>query len=291
MSTISKIFVILNLVLAVAFATFAVTLYSKRVHYHHQREELKLEMDAAISKRDATIVERDATIKDVTAKLTDADRLKVGYKNEFEKASKREIEAKVQKVAADQMSKQAMDQKEVLIKSADAMRGELASIRKVVVALKERETVLRANTADLKNQRDDLKTDVNKARADLNELHRDHKRVAEELANAEYVIATMIKKGHDVYKIVGPGALGTIPDVRTKVVDIRPATGHVALGAGKKSGIKEGFIFLIHRGDRYVGKVRVTTVWDNFSGGTIVERKAPIKAGDDAMTDTTPGGG
>jgi hypothetical protein len=62
----------------------------------------------------------------------------------------------------------------------------------------------------------------------------------------------------------------------------------VALGAGKDSGIKAGFIFLIHRGDQYVGKVRVTTVWNNFSGGTVLERKKPIQPGDDAMTDTVP---
>ncbi len=80
----------------------------------------------------------------------------------------------------------------------------------------------------------------------------------------------------------------SVPDVRTKVVDVRPETGHVAFGVGKDSGIKEGFIFLIHRGDEYIGKVRVTAVWENFSGGTIVERKKPLKAGDDAMTDVTP---
>ncbi len=33
---------------------------------------------------------------------------------------------------------------------------------------------------------------------------------------------------------------------------------------------------------------RVTTVWEQFSGGTIVERKKPLRAGDDAMTDTAP---
>jgi hypothetical protein len=79
-----------------------------------------------------------------------------------------------------------------------------------------------------------------------------------------------------------------IPDVRTKVVNVRHATGHVALGAGKDSGIKVGVIFLIHRGDEYIAKTQVTTVWDSFSAGRIVERKKPIKAGDDAMTDTTP---
>ena len=290
MSTISKIFVILNLLLAIAFATFAVTLYSKRVHYYHQREELRKAKDAEIQKRDNKIKDLDAKVTDLGTKLTEAVRLRDQYKGEAAKLGKEKNAKMIQRVAAESLAKKELEQKDVLIKSADAMRNELEKTRKVVVALKERETVLRTNTAELKKERNDLKNEVNKSRQDLTELHRDRKRIAEELANAEYVIATMIKKGYDVYKIVGPGALGTIPDVRTKVVDVRPATGHVALGAGKSSGIKEGFVFLIHRGDRYVGKVRVTTVWDNFSGGTIVERKAPIKAGDDAMTDTTPGG-
>ncbi len=290
MSTISKIFVILNLLLAMAFATFAVTLYSKRVHYHHQREELKKAKDAEIARQKTEIDGLKAKKADLETKLTDAARLRDQYKGEAERLARDKNEEMKQRVAAEDLAKIAMEQKDVLIKSADAMRKELEKTRKVVVALKEIETVLRTNTAELKKERDDLKNEVNKSRQDLTELHRDRKRIAEELANAEYVIVTMIKKGYDVYKIVGPGALGEIPDVRTKVVDVRPATGHVALGAGKSSGIREGFVFLIHRGDRYVGKVRVTTVWDNFSGGTIVERKAPIKAGDDAMTDTTPGG-
>jgi len=116
----------------------------------------------------------------------------------------------------------------------------------------------------------------------------DHKRLKEELANAEYVIANHIRSRRTLYLSPNSGVMGTIPDVRTKVVDVRPETRHVAFGVGKDSGIKEGFIFLIHRGDEYVGKVRVTAVWENFSGGTIVERKKPMKAGDDAMTDTTP---
>ena len=117
----------------------------------------------------------------------------------------------------------------------------------------------------------------------------DHKRLKEELANAEYVIATMLKRHPGYGPKSGVGMSGTIPDVRTKVVDVRPKSGHVALGAGKSSGIREGFVFLIHRGDEYLGKVRVTTVWEEFSGGTMIERKRPIKAGDDAMTDTAPG--
>ena len=51
----------------------------------------------------------------------------------------------------------------------------------------------------------------------------------------------------------------------------------------------EGVVFLIHRGEEYIGKVRVTTVWNDFSGGQIIEipnPKKPIMTGDDAMTST-----
>jgi hypothetical protein len=77
---------------------------------------------------------------------------------------------------------------------------------------------------------------------------------------------------------------GLVPDVRTKVVDVRLTTGIVALGQGKNSGIKEGMVFLIHRGDDYIGKVRVTQVEDDLCAGQIIDSKSPIKPGDDAMT-------
>jgi hypothetical protein len=287
-SILSKIFVIVNMLLAVAFATFAITLYSKQVHYYEQQRKVEIERDeikADLSKQitdlkgelATAIIDKKTANERRDQAIVDADK----YANE--KAT-----AKAEALAATEKATTAVENMDALVKLNSNMRKELAEGRKVVVALKERETVLRTNTAELKKERDDLKNQVNRSRQDLAELHSDRTRIAEELANAEYVIATLIKKGYDVYKIVGPGALGNIPDVRTKVVDVRPATGHVALGVGKDSGIKEGFIFLIHRGDEYIGKVRVTTVWNNFSGGTIVERKKPMKAGDDAMTDTTP---
>jgi RNA polymerase sigma factor (sigma-70 family) len=73
--------------------------------------------------------------------------------------------------------------------------------------------------------------------------------------------------------------------VRTKVTSVQEVTGHVALGAGSDSGVRKGFVFRVYRGDEYIGKVRVTTVWNSLSGGTIVERKQPMRAGDDATRD------
>ncbi len=288
MSTLSKVFVVINLLLAIVFATMTVSLFSKRVTYYNDKIELKQKLEADIAKLDAekkaVETERDQEKAAKEAAISQRDTAK----SEALRFSKDAEASKVAAEAAAARAEIAAKSQALLAKQVEVMRQELEKGRKIVVKLKERETVLRANEAELKKERDDLKNQVNRARQDLTELHRDRKRIAEELANAEYVIASLIKKGIDVYKHVGPGALGSVPDVRTKVVDVRPATGHVALGAGKDSGIKEGFVFLIHRGDEYIGKVRVTTVWNNFSGGTILERKQPIKSGDDAMTDTAP---
>ncbi len=288
MSTLSKIFVIINMLLAVAFATFAITLYSKQVHYYEQRRLVEIERDEIKAALSAKITDLEGKLATATTAKETAEERRNQAIADAVKHANQTATAKEEAVAATENAKTAVENMDALVKLNSNMRKELEETRKVVVALKGRETVLRTNTAELKKERDDLKNQVNRSRQDLAELHSDRTRISEELANAEYVIATLIKKGYDVYKIVGPGALGTVPDVRTKVVDVRPATGHVALGVGKDSGIKEGIIFLIHRGDEYIGKVRVTTVWNNFSGGTVVERKKPMKAGDDAMTDTTP---
>ncbi len=142
-----------------------------------------------------------------------------------------------------------------------------AFIRKEVIRL--RDLADKANAAAAELEKKGKKAEADKQRARAAELNRKINR---------------LKKLYPKVR-----QMGRIPDIRTKVVAVRPKTGHVALGAGTDSGVKKGSIFLIHRNDRYIGKVRITTVWESFAGATIVERKEPIKAGDDALGHTAPG--
>jgi chromosome segregation ATPase len=165
----------------------------------------------------------------------------------------------------------------VLLEQVQKMRLELEETRKTVMTLKESTVRLQMDTDEYKKQLVDAQNDSNKLKADINDLHRDRQRLAEDLANAEYVLKEMAKKGHILPQVA------SIPEVRTKVVDVRN-TGNVALGAGSDSGIKEGVIFLISRKDKYIGKVRVTTVWNDFAGGQVIEQKQPMMPGDDARS-------
>jgi len=70
--------------------------------------------------------------------------------------------------------------------------------------------------------------------------------------------------------------------VRAKVVDVRAATGHIALDAGTDSGVRESTVFTIRRGAAIIGRAKVTTVWKDFSGGEVIEGRGDVKPGDDA---------
>ncbi len=154
-----------------------------------------------------------------------------------------------------------------------------------LIPANHRIAALSAENAALTKQLAQANNDINRARQDLVDLHKSHSDIARKLKDTDALIAGLIREGIDA-KLLQRAAMppDKVPDVRTKVVDVRAKTGHVALGAGKDSKVREGHLFIIERGGKYVGKVRVTTIWKNFSGGTIIERKAPIKAGDDART-------
>jgi hypothetical protein len=287
-STLSKIFVVVNMVLAVAFAGVTATLYSKRVTYWHDKvkaeRDFKVQLKAAVTEKETVEAANKELIAKNTLVITERDGLKDQLLAKVVENGSLATSAAVSK----ELATATTNKIGILVKSVKNMRDELKASNDQVLALKSLETVLRNNLDNVTTERNSFKSQVNKARQDLADLHTDHRRVSEELSNAEYVITKMLKKGYDVYKIVGPGILGKVPTVNTLVVDVRPTTGHVAIGAGSASGIKEGHIFLISRDKTYIGKVRITTVWDTFSGGTIVDSKRPFKAGDEAMTDQTP---
>lgn len=83
-----------------------------------------------------------------------------------------------------------------------------------------------------------------------------------------------------------PPKSGSTPGtVRTQLLDVRVKQGQVVLGAGAKAGVKAGKVFYIYRGDRYLGRVKVTLVKPGLSGARIIESREAFKPGDRAVYD------
>ncbi|HOX08674.1 MAG TPA: hypothetical protein PK280_19930 [Planctomycetota bacterium] len=310
MSTLAKIFVVINFALAVAFLIFTLTLYSKRVKYAEREAKAVAERgstdkafkhvwlqlmgtaypDGLKVDTDTKVVGETSLAKVAEDKALAVKKLAAEKQAAVEEAAREKASAKDQTMKLEEserkqadarnLAQAAADEKKVLLEQVQKMRGELEETRKTVMALKEANVRLQMDTDEFKKLLVDAQNDNTTLKNNIEDLHKDRKRMAEDLANSEFALKDAVSKGYRL-------TLVNVPDVRTKVVDVRN-TGNVALGAGSDSGIKEGTIFLIYRGGaaapEYIGKIRVTTVWNDFAGGQVIESRTPIKPGDDAMS-------
>jgi hypothetical protein len=270
--------VVLNFALAVAFLIFSLTAYSKRAKYYHEWRQCEKSKAEEIDKRDKTIAEKDGVIAKHVATITERDAEILRQKDANKNLGLQLAESEKQKVVAMSATKLAEDKAQVLLEQVAKMRQDLESTREVVMAQQQQIVRLDLDAKEYKRQLVDSQNENNLLKGNIDVLNQQCRELAENLRNAEYMLAEAVKKDPNLIRT------GTVPDVRTKVVDVRLTTGIVALGQGKNSGVKEGMVFLIHRGDDYIGKVRITQVEDDLCAGQIIESKSPIKPGDDAMT-------
>lgn len=280
MSILARVFVVLNFALAVAFMIFSVTAYSKRVKYYDEWRKCETRLTADVTRLTADVAARDGTIKKHEETIAARDRDLATQKEEVKKVGALLVESEKQKVVAMSTASLAESKAQVLLEQTKQMAKDLETTRGVVMTQQEQIVRLDLDAKEYKRQLVDAQNENNLLKGNIDVLNQQCRELAENLRNAEYMLAEAMKANPNLARS------GPVPDVRTKVVDVRLTTGIVALGQGKNSGIKEGMIFLIHRGDEYIGKVRVTQVEDDLCAGTIIDSstKSTIKPGDDAMT-------
>lgn len=277
MSMLAKVFVIINLVLAVVFMAFCLTLYSKRVHYYDERVLLERKLTAEIKQRDQEIAKLNTEKQDLEkAKMAAETNMKTAQ-NENAQLATRLTEVNNDKAEVEKKYTVVTEQNRVLIDQVQKLGQDLEARNKDLVALQEKCAKYKDDSEEYHKEMVKLQSDLSKVNNDLQVVHGERKILAEKVATLEFAVKDAVEKYG--YK---PGGLLTA-EVRTKVVDVKAPLGLAALGAGRKHGVKEGLVFLIHRGEEYIGKVQVTKVQEEMSGARILDSKKPIMAGDDAM--------
>ena len=68
---------------------------------------------------------------------------------------------------------------------------------------------------------------------------------------------------------------------------MRTSTGHVALSAGSRHGVRKYQVFEILRNATPIAQMRITTVFEDFSGGLVIAGDKHLRAGDAARWDRT----
>lgn len=283
MSTIGKIFIILNALLAAAFLGYA-------VHSLGKSKEVMEGHKKVLAERDAKIAEQDKQIADLAARLNgetgakDAARAEAANNKDLADRNQRDLEA-----AKDEASKL----KSQLDKISESLAG-FNSTNQDLIAAKDKAVADARDAEKARDQALDEKMSAEKARRDaedqlaaanveIEDLKTQVAAASKNIDDLNTQLSTVVAvTGVDISKITSqPQIDGAVMGVS---YDIKP--GLVTLNVGSDAGVTAGMTFEIYRGDKYKGQVRVQKVLNNMCSALIARPVAgqTIGQGDSAST-------
>lgn len=279
MSTIGRVFVVLNLILAAVFVGFAGT-FLQRQHNWKQEYEKKVETS------DTTIRERDVTIADMTQKLANLNNAKELTQNNLDQAnrelaqardeikrledSKASFEADVKRLAS------IADSTKTAMEAAFARANETFNM--AVADQKTRDEAVRAKdiaqaeNRDLKNKVAALEETITNKDVQIASLNKD-------ISEKGLLLDVAYAKGFTPSMAV-PQLAGTVTAVTGRLCTISVTENPT------DAEIKPGYEFAIYDASGYKGEARVTAVDAERKAAfcTLTVQNGNVREGDKAST-------
>jgi len=282
MSTVAKVFVVLNLIFAVIYVGFSAALLSKQENWYHKYKDL----DTTTLK---TIGERDASIQKLQAEKTSAVAAEGTLRSENEslKTQMRDLTEVNKRVEKDNEDGKAelgklREEYNVLFKDVNDQRAENERLTKDFNTVKdERDEAVKVRV-QVQDDFQRFSKDNSDTKVILDDLEKRYVEVAKTNQENENIIATYLSK----LKLRIDEAIMKTPAIQGKVVGVSDKYNLVMLNVGEHDQVKEGYEFTVYRGKDYVAKVKVDKVYPDMCSCYSLDeyQKDKIRQGDDAGT-------
>ena len=282
MSTIGKVFIVINLAFAALFVGAAASLIGTSEDWRVKAEDFQAELATTIEAKDGDIANLQSNVDQLE---NERDRVK---------ASRTQVETDRDALAADLATEQA--QNADLRERLTGIEGRLGDLEGTNRAQATRITDLNRETRDLRTQRDDAQ-DAKAAADKVATAAKDSEAMATgkasdlaiELARAndragelDAQLATVAS----LYKI-DLNSINAQPDQSGLVLTAAYSgvVPIVVINIGRSEGVRPGYSYDVYKGSIYKGRIRIETVGDRQAGATIaMGANARIEAGDRVVT-------
>ncbi|MBI3828977.1 MAG: hypothetical protein HY291_05655 [Planctomycetes bacterium] len=290
MSIVARVFVVLNLILSVAFLIFALQIWTAKTKWQKMYEE---ERKANIEKK-----------SEVQARLIELSKDTV-RKEEWIKQHKqriRELYGKVQE-ANDQIlalqsrvgeseAKVSMWQalNEELVRENSRRADELAKVKGVLLKQQQMVQVARDNEVKARNEKAEMENDLNATKQTLAALARDKRAIEDDLAIQTRRIETLLAKGVPIWEYLQEDPEATQPYIPDALVlGVKPELNLVMISVGSAQGVKPGYRFTISRGDQYIAKAQIERVYPDMSSARLLLKKGEVQVHDEVKSRVSSG--
>lgn len=282
MSTVAKVFVVLNLIFAVIYVGFSAALLSKQENWYHKYKDLEVTSNKTIGERDASIAKLQ-TEKTQAVAAEGNLRDELGRKN-TEIKDLTETNKRIEKDNEDIKGElgKLREEYNVLFKDVNDQRAENDRLTKEYNNVKdERDEAVKVRV-QVQDDNQRIGKDLQDTKVILDDLEKRYVELAKTNQENENIIATYLAK----LKIRIPEAIMGAPAIAGKVVGVSDKYNLVMLNVGEHDQVKEGYEFTVYRGKDYVAKVKVDKVYPDMCACYSLEeyQKDKIRQGDDAGT-------
>ena len=277
MSTVAKILVVVNLVLAAAFLMSASNFLGRQENWRRKWDKLDVETKAQI----ASLLEKnkeageqfDALDQQTRAVQASNQGLKkennqLNSQNDLLKQSWQETSSQLTRAAAAlQKSQETIKSNRELI---DGLQTERGTLREAVqAALEQKEAAVR-NLNEKEIQFENLLTEKQALESRIEELKNENRSLR---LSAENAIA---KLGSNADTPLDQ------PDLLGQVIAVAPEGDLAIISLGAEDGVKRGFRLTISRGQKFVGELEITRVEAKQAAGRVnpTLSAGPIQRGD-----------
>jgi septal ring factor EnvC (AmiA/AmiB activator) len=280
MSSIGKIFVVLNLVLSLLVVGAAASLL--------RQTDVTKEQVAAVQKDLAT----------ARTALDDANAGFAAREHELNEGNRRLQEEKDDLDVARQNLERANQKLDL---DNQTLRDDVSKINQRIESLEASHTSTQQRSQDLADQNEALRTEAMNAKDAQRQAELARRELSDQIAAAntraddlqaqlesltadsqtdKALLEVAIASGFD------PLAVMAMPRIDATVADVDSSYGFVILDKGAQDDVKKGFTFEVYRGGTYLGRVKVDEVYPVHSSASIVLQApgAAIQRHDQAST-------
>ena len=282
MGTFAKVFIVVNLVLAVVFLGAASTLLGTIDDYKTKWTDVTDDLKAKTKSWEA----KERQLDD------DIDLLKTQKNKAQNENSTLRAEEERRNVEWQALKNEFNQRTQTLEKQAASLTDlerDLSAAREEIAAANSKYEKALADTRSAKQTADDLRNDLEREKvarkqveADLASCQKEKTTLAEDNAKKSNLIAMInARLGADWAK-----DLQAMPDINGQVTGVDEDLNIVLVSVGTDDEVKVGFTMVVYRGGEYVGQLIIDKVGPDYAAGHMdqgVSKSFPMK-GDDVAT-------
>jgi hypothetical protein len=278
MSTVAKILVVLNLVLAAAFMASAAAFLGYQDHWSAKHTTLKKDMDRVVAEKDAKIKEHSDQVSRVTRQIADADAARTA-------AEAQAAKDRAQNELLSNALKQATANLASATRSLEAAQGTIQSNLSLISTLQEARQKLTEQVTAANDAKDAAVRDTNQTRVSLENTQREKEAQGAQIEELQNKLqSTQFEL--EALRRSGSGGAGTPteqpPSLSGRILAADPAANVVVISLGDEDKVRAGFRYIVARGDQYVATVEITKVEAKKSAARSLKdlEKSPPRVGD-----------